>query len=138
MKRVIALILMLPSLALAQTQDGVEEPKTVISTTTGTEANPAAALKSTAKVNYCGARFYPPAAIAAHEEGTVILFFRIGADGSTKNIGVSSTSGFPDLDLAAVACAAEWKYRPAIRNGQPVEVDWKSKVHWMLHWVPNP
>jgi TonB family protein len=62
----------------------------------------------------------------------VALSFRIGTDGSPKNVAVSATSGYPDLDQAAVACAAQWKYRPALQDGRPVEADWKANVKWSM------
>ena len=74
--------------------------------------------------------WYPPAALAAGEEGKTTLSFRIGTDGVPKNISVVSGSGFADLDEAAAKCAAAWKYRPATAGGLPVEADWKATVEW--------
>jgi periplasmic protein TonB len=77
-------------------------------------------------------QFYPPAAVRDGREGTTVLRFRIGTDGRTKNVMVVQSSGSADLDEAAVEGARCWRYKPATRNGQPVEIDWTTKVNWQL------
>ncbi len=75
---------------------------------------------------------YPPLAVRLGHEGTTGLSFRIGADGSVKDVRVSSSSGHDELDQAAVNCASSWQYKPAIQNNQPVEVPWQTNVKWKL------
>ena len=76
---------------------------------------------------------YPPEAVAAHVEGTTVVQFKITTAGSAKDISIHTSSGFKPLDDAAVACASEWKYKPATdKDGKPVEVPWKAQIVWDL------
>jgi periplasmic protein TonB len=77
-------------------------------------------------------KWYPPQAIRLNHEGTTTLSFTVGTDGSISNITVANSSGHDELDQAAVSCAAGWTYKPAIQNGQPVAVPWKTSVRWNL------
>jgi TonB family protein len=75
---------------------------------------------------------YPAAAIQAHAEGMTVLAFRVGIDGSIKDLTVSKSSGNSHLDEASVACAQNWHYKPATLDGMPVEVPWQASVNWSL------
>lgn len=48
---------------------------------------------------------YPPEAKAAGHEGTVHLLLRIEPDGRVREVSVAASSGFPELDHAAVEAA---------------------------------
>lgn len=80
----------------------------------------------------CGEQWYPPAALAAGEQGTTTLSFRVGANGVPKNILVATGSGFADLDDAAAKCVGTWRYHPAMAGGNPIEADWKASVQWSM------
>lgn len=54
----------------------------------------------------------------------------IRSDKSLANIKVSESSGFPDLDQSAVACAASAVIAPATVNGTPVEITWSFRMVW--------
>jgi protein TonB len=73
---------------------------------------------------------YPPIAKAAHVQGTVILAAVIGKDGTIQNLHV--VSGHPLLQGAAMDAVKQWKYRPYILNGEPVEVDTQVVVNFTL------
>lgn len=73
---------------------------------------------------------YPPIAKTARVQGTVILAAVIGKDGSIENLHV--VSGHPLLTGAAMEAVKQWKYRPYILNGEPVEVDTQVEVHFTL------
>lgn len=75
---------------------------------------------------------YPPAAVREGREGDTVLAFTIGIDGRPMNISVAQSSGSPDLDEAAIEGAKCWRYKPAMKNGQPVEVEWNARVNWRL------
>lgn len=75
---------------------------------------------------------YPPSAQRLNHEGVTTLEFQITTDGSVTGITVAKSSGFQELDDAAVRCAGNWHYKPAIQNGQPVQVPWKTNVTWNL------
>ena len=45
----------------------------------------------------------------------------VGVDGSPKDIKVDKSSGYLELDRAAMEAARRWRFNPTIRNGQKVE-----------------
>ncbi len=57
------------------------------------------------------------------EHGEVGLGIYVTSRGRPKKIRVTHSSGFDDLDNAAVAAVAGWHYTPAVRNGGYVS-DW--------------
>ena len=63
---------------------------------------------------------YPADAKKAHVSGTVVLDAVIGADGTVKELRV--VSGPDSLQQAALDAVKNWRYRPYLLNGQPVEV----------------
>ena len=63
---------------------------------------------------------YPLAALQRKTQGVVRFQATIAKDGSVKNLQL--LSGDPLLDVAAKAAVLQWKYRPALLNGEPVEV----------------
>ncbi len=73
---------------------------------------------------------YPPIARSARVQGTVILAAVIGKDGTIQNLHV--VSGHPLLTGAAMDAVKQWRYRPYILNGDPVEVDTQVEVHFTL------
>jgi len=68
---------------------------------------------------------YPLAAQQAGEEGTVVMNVYINDSGKAKKIAVAKSSGYTDLDNAAVETALNWHYVPAIRSGATVG-DWAA------------
>lgn len=73
---------------------------------------------------------YPPIAVEAHIEGTVILTATIGKSGTIENLRVAS--GHPMLQQAALEAVQNWRYRPYLLNGQPVEVETTINVVFTL------
>ncbi len=63
---------------------------------------------------------YPIGARRRGEEGTVILDVTVGEDGRATAVSTIASSGFPDLDRAAAQAAAQARFKPGARNGQPV------------------
>ena len=65
---------------------------------------------------------YPPTAVAEHIEGEVILYAVIRRDGSVDSIQL--VRGIDDqLDANAMHALAQWKFRPAERDGQPLDLE---------------
>jgi protein TonB len=64
---------------------------------------------------------YPPLARQINLEGAVRLRAVIGGDGSVRSLEV--LSGHPLLAQAAREAVTQWRYRPTLLNGQPVEVE---------------
>jgi protein TonB len=73
---------------------------------------------------------YPLQARKAKIEGTVILLAVIGKDGSVQNVQVKS--GLPLLAEAAIEAVKQWRYKPYLLNGQPVEVDTQITIDFTL------
>lgn len=86
-----------------------------------------AALKS---FDHKTAPIYPDEARANHVQGTVVLYFVIGTDGSIKEI--EAISGDPALVKAASVAVQQWKYKPTLLNAKPVEVDAIAKLDFHL------
>jgi len=73
---------------------------------------------------------YPPEAGRARVEGTVVLMAVIGKDGSVQDVRVES--GLPLLAQAAIDAVKQWRYRPYLLNGEPVEVDSRITINFTL------
>jgi TonB family protein len=68
---------------------------------------------------------YPVSAQQAGEEGTVVVNVYVNGSGAAKKIAVAKSSGYTDLDTAAVETALNWHYVPAVRGGDTVS-DWAA------------
>src|SRR5258708_17055576 len=62
---------------------------------------------------------YPPLARQARIQGQVLLQAEISKDGSIQNLRL--ISGHPMLAPAAIEAVKQWKYKPYLLNGEPVE-----------------
>jgi periplasmic protein TonB len=74
---------------------------------------------------------YPPLALAMRIEGTVVLQASISISGTIENLRV--VSGPELLQKAAIDAVSQWRYRPYLLNGQPVEVETTVNVRFTLH-----
>ena len=75
---------------------------------------------------------YPPLARQIHREGRVELRAIIGTDGTIQSLQV--VSGDPMFLNSAIEAVQQWRYRPTILNGQPVEIDtYITVVYTMQH-----
>ena len=73
---------------------------------------------------------YPAIAKTAHVSGTVVLHAIIAKDGSVEKL--QFVSGPALLMASAMGAVKEWRYRPTMLNGQPVEVDTTVQVVFSL------
>jgi TonB family protein len=73
---------------------------------------------------------YPPNAIAENIEGEVVLYAVIRRDGSVDSIQLVKGID-PQLDTNAMRALAQWKFRPAEHNGEPVDLE--AIVHIPFH-----
>lgn len=73
---------------------------------------------------------YPEIARDMHLSGTVRLEALIGTDGTVRNLDV--LSGNPILARAVLAAVRQWRYRPTLLNGTPVEVETYITVNFVL------
>jgi protein TonB len=76
-------------------------------------------------------RYYPLVAVRLHLEGKTTVSYRIAIDGTTRYAKVTESSGHPVLDQASLDCVSAFKYFPALRSGQPVELDRSVSIKWM-------
>jgi protein TonB len=74
---------------------------------------------------------YPPIAQASHTQGTIVLQAVISKNGTIENLRV--VSGSPMLQQAALDAVAQWRYRPYLLNGQPVDVETTINVVFNLN-----
>jgi len=65
---------------------------------------------------------YPPDAIKQHIDGEVVLYAVIRKDGSVDSIQVVHGIDL-QLDHNAIEALSRWKFRPASRDGAPVDVE---------------
>jgi len=73
---------------------------------------------------------YPALAMQARIQGTVVLQAAIGKDGRVENLRL--VSGHPMLAPAAIEAVKQWRYRPYLLNGEPVDVDTQINVNFTL------
>lgn len=73
---------------------------------------------------------YPPLARNARIQGSVVLFATISTAGVIENLRVMS--GHPLLVGAAIDAVKQWRYRPYILNGEPIEVETEITVNFVL------
>ena len=73
---------------------------------------------------------YPPLARAARIQGAVILYAMISKAGTIDNLRL--ISGHPMLSKAAIDAVSQWRYRPYILNGEPIEVETQITVNFTL------
>jgi protein TonB len=73
---------------------------------------------------------YPTLARAARVQGDVVLTAIIDTNGEIKNLQL--ISGHPMLVPAAIAAVKQWRYKPYLLNGQPVEVETTITVIFSL------
>jgi protein TonB len=73
---------------------------------------------------------YPPIARQARISGSVVLQATISKSGTIENLHV--ISGHPMLIQAAMDAVRQWKYKPYLLNGDPVEVDTQITVNFTM------
>ena len=73
---------------------------------------------------------YPPLARQIHREGQVELHAVIATDGTIQSLQV--VSGDPLFLKSATDAVSQWRYRPTILSGQPVEIETYITVIYTL------
>lgn len=80
----------------------------------------------------CKKPIWPAESLREEETGTVTLKFLIGTDGKAKESKLHGSSGHPLLDESARVGIFKCNFKPATRNGVPVE-EWMSMQYvWTL------
>jgi protein TonB len=73
---------------------------------------------------------YPPLAVIAHIQGTVVLQAIIGTNGTVQDL--KALSGPAMLIPAAINAVKTWRYQPTLLNSEPVEVLTEIDVKFTL------
>ena len=73
---------------------------------------------------------YPEEAKAAHVQGVVVLHATISKTGDIEDLWV--VSGPKELVQSAIDAVSQWRYKPYLLNGEPVDVDTTIHVNYTL------
>jgi periplasmic protein TonB len=83
--------------------------------------------------NNCASKYYPAIAVRLNHEGSTTVTVHIGADGAVQSVDVGTSSGYSDLDQAAIQCVtSQWHFSPATENGAPVASTKQYRIVWKL------
>ena len=86
----------------------------------------------------CTKPVYPIASIRAEEAGTVALRFQIASGGQVVSAVLQRSSGFPNLDKAALSSLSKCHFNPAVDEDGRVVTAWAHVDYvWKLEEDPN-
>jgi protein TonB len=75
---------------------------------------------------------YPKASLMNEEQGTVSMSFLVSTDGSVVEAKLDKTSGFKNLDKAAIKSLSACKFKPGTKDGSPAQTWTKVDYAWKL------
>lgn len=75
---------------------------------------------------------YSEEARKAKYQGTVVLWLIVGPDGRPRDMKVTRSLGM-GLDQKAMEAVRQWKFEPALKDGQPVAVQISVEVNFRLY-----
>ena len=75
---------------------------------------------------------YPKAALMNEEQGVVSMMFLVSAEGRVLESKLDKTSGFKNLDKAAIAAISNCKFKPGSKDGKPDTTWTKVEYNWTL------
>ncbi|WP_022682993.1 energy transducer TonB [Sphingobium bisphenolivorans] len=75
---------------------------------------------------------YPTESRRKREQGTVVLSLILGTDGAVESLAIAQSSGFNRLDDAARDAIRTWRWKPVVRDGQPVRVKGIVEIPFVL------
>ncbi len=64
---------------------------------------------------------YPTALLSKGVGGRVMISCVIDASGQVASSTIKQSSGYSDLDKAALSAVARWKFKPAVKDGRPIK-----------------
>jgi protein TonB len=127
-----------PQNTVTTTTVSVPVPPTTTATATatppdqGTAHAPPASVRMAAMVDGCAKPAYPVQAARNGDAGTVTLALLVGVDGRVTGSRIEHSSGFRDLDRAALAALSLCTFRPAMR-GDVAQAGWALVAYqWSL------
>jgi protein TonB len=75
---------------------------------------------------------YPKASLMNEEQGTTSMSFLVNADGSVADSKLEKSSGFKNLDKAAMKGLAACKFKPGSKDGAPAQTWTRVDYAWKL------
>ena len=75
---------------------------------------------------------YPKASLMNEEQGTVTMSFLVSPDGTVIESKLEKTSGFKNLDKAALKSISACKFKPGTKDGAPAQTWAKVDYAWKL------
>ena len=84
------------------------------------------------RLTYAPGPKYPRAARNVGHQGTSILSLVIGTNGRPHDITILRPLD-EELDACAIAAVRKWRYKPALRDGEPLEVQVHARIKFRLH-----
>ena len=79
---------------------------------------------------------YPVSAQLSGEQGTIMVDVLVRPSGKPGKARISLSSGYEDLDTAAVQGVLNWRFLPAVHGGDTVS-DWTTvKIEYRLPALP--
>ncbi len=89
-------------------------------------------VAAVADFNTCAKPEWPKASLRNEETGTVTLSFLIGTDGRVADSKIVKSSGFRDLDKAAISGISKCKFKPGLTDGKPEQAWMQMQYVWTL------
>ncbi|SEN55009.1 protein TonB [Duganella sp. CF517] len=75
---------------------------------------------------------YPKASLMNEEQGDVKMSFLVGADGNVVESKLEKSSGFKNLDKAALKALSGCKFKPGTKDGAVAQTWTKVDYSWKL------
>jgi TonB family protein len=133
----VAVILILGSTGILADVSSQQSP-TAAPTHNTTQLADALASLILGEKNNCSATYYPALAVRLNHQGSTVLDLSIDETGKVSKANVAASSGFAELDQAAVDCVVkEWHFTPATRGGKPVASVKQFRIIWKLTGPQN-
>jgi protein TonB len=75
---------------------------------------------------------YPKASLMNEEQGDVTMAFLVGADGNVVDSKIEKSSGYKNLDKAAIKALSACKFKPGTKDGAVAQTWTKVDYSWKL------
>ncbi len=89
-------------------------------------------IPAVADFSTCAKPEWPKSSLRNEETGTVTLSFLIGVDGHVADSKIVKSSGFRDLDKAAINGIGRCKFKPGMTDGKPEQAWMQMQYVWTL------
>lgn len=75
---------------------------------------------------------YPRASLMNEEQGNVSMAFLVSADGTVVDSKIEKSSGYKNLDRAAIKAISACKFKPGTKDGAVAQTWTKVDYDWKL------